>query len=491
MNLKHLLSALLCCSASFSFSMAQVCDCTLDQVIQNTVAPCTKTIGTVVNVSTVAELKSAISAANNAGGNMTILIADGSYQIASVTSYPYITANNMVFRSQSGNRDNVILYGSGNSSVSPDTEIGIYAVGDNITIADLTINNVGNHGIAVTGDSLFVHNVRIQDTYEQMIKGNSSGNGADDGIVQCSRFEYTSGTGPNWYIGGLDIHEGDNWIVRDNYFLDISSPHTALAEHAIHFWDNSANNLVERNRIYNCDRGIGFGLGNSGNTGGTIRNNMIYNDGQDLYHDVGIGLETSPNTEVYHNTIMIQYQNAIEYRFTATTNVTIENNLSNRPITSRNGGQANVGLNLINAQSAWFVNVATGDLHLNASQATVVDQGTDLSGTVANDIDQNARPAGTGYDFGAHEYAAATGLAGLNQAQISIYPQPAADFVTLDIPATGVESDFLLRDITGRTVLQGALSTGTNRLDLSQLPHGMYLLSVQFEGEVFNRPLLK
>ena len=67
---------------------------------------------------------------------------------------------------------------------------------------------------------------------------------------------------------------------------------------------------------------------------------MITNDGSGIFHDVGIGLETSPNTEVYNNTIHIAYQNAIEYRFSATMNVQIVNNLTNRGITSRNGGQA-------------------------------------------------------------------------------------------------------------------------------------------------------
>lgn len=433
----------------------------------------------------------AINQANSNGGNTTILIADGSYQIASTSWYPYVTASNMVFRSQSGNRDNVILHGSGNASVSPDTEIGIYAVGDNITIADLTIREVGNHAIAVTGDSLFVHNVKIQDTYEQMIKGNSSGNGADDGIVQCSYFEYTSGIGPNWYIGGLDIHEGDNWIVRDNFFQDIASPHTTLAEHAIHFWDNSSNNLVERNRILNCDRGIGFGLGSSGNMGGIVRNNMIYNNGQDSYDDVGIGLETSPNTQVYHNTVLVEYQNAIEYRFSATTNVVIENNLSNKPITARNGALANVGVNATNAVASWFTDVTQCDLHIGMALTAVVDQGTNLTGTVSDDIDQELRPFGNGYDLGADEYTPPLGLPIEETLKLKTFPQPTSGLIHLEIPGSKTPEIYHIHDGNGRLVAIGPLENAQGLLNLSGLKPGMYFLSVQTEERTFRTKVIR
>lgn len=120
------------------------------------------------------------------------------------------------------------------------TENGILIAGDNVVIADLTIREVGNHGIQVSGHNLYVHNVRFQDTFEQMIKGSTSETFIDSDIIQCSLFEYTAGIGPQWYIGGLDIHKGINWIVRDNVFIDIQSPSEAVAEHAVHFWKSSA-----------------------------------------------------------------------------------------------------------------------------------------------------------------------------------------------------------------------------------------------------------
>ena len=382
---------------------SQECNCTISQVESNTVLPCTDTLGLILNVSTTEELGSAFHSANNSGGNMTILIADGTYPIASTASYPYLTASNLIIRSESGNRDAVILTGQGMQDVAPNTEIGISLVGDNITIADLTIREVGNHGISMNSDHHLIHNVRIQNTFEQMIKGTSAGDGADNCIVQCSLFEYPDGRGPQFYIGGLDIHQGDNWIVRDNVFRNIASPSGSLAEHAVHFWNNSSNNTVERNLMYNCDRGIGFGLGNSPNDGGIIRNNMITNDGTSPFNDVGIGLESSPHTKVYNNSIYISYPNVIEYRFEETFNVDIQNNITNQSISSRNNGTGNIENNITDAVEDWFVNVSSGNLRLADTVLFIVDQGVVLE-EIFDDIDKSPRPLGESIDLGAHEF---------------------------------------------------------------------------------------
>jgi PKD repeat protein len=285
-----------------------------------------------------------------------------------------------------------------------------------VTVADLTMGEVANHAIQIHGendkDNLLVHNVRIYDTWEQMIKGSVSDNGlaSDNGIVECSLLEYTAGIGPQYYIGGVDVHRGANWIVRDNEFRHIKSPETDLAEHAIHFWSNASNTLVERNKIVDCDRGIGFGLGSSGHVGGIIRNNMVY-----VTRDVGIGLENSPGTRVYNNTVYNgnDYMASIEYRFAGTSGVSIINNLTNKPVLSRNGGSGTVQNNVTNAQTSWFVGAASGDLHLASSSISgVVDQGQTLA-DVSDDFDGDSRPQGSAYDIGADEY---------------VQPSPVADF---------------------------------------------------------------
>ncbi|MCB0695139.1 MAG: T9SS type A sorting domain-containing protein [Lewinellaceae bacterium] len=457
---------------------AQDCQCTVSQVVANTVTPCDKVIGQVINVATTTELYNAINDINASGGNKTVLLADGTYDIASPGWYPYITASNVVFRSASGNRDAVILTGTGMKSVSPGVENVLYFVGDNNTIADLTIRDAGNHGIAVEGDSLLVHNVRIQDTYEQMIKGTAGGDGADHGRVQCSLFEYTAGIGPQFYIGGLDIHKGDQWTVRDNVFIDIASPSGSLAEHAVHFWNNGSENTVERNMIINCDRGIGFGLGSSPNTGGMIRNNMIYNDGMHPFHDVGIGLETSPGTKVFNNTVYIQYPNAIEYRFPETMGVDIINNLTNKPIKARDGAVANLITNETNAWESWFVDAPSGNLRLAGNFPVVVDQGAYIFPMLVDDIDQTTRPEGDEYDIGAHEFLQSSSQESApgRDVVVRLFPNPVRTSLSIQADLADPVSVHILNAL-GQEIFslhQVDLSPGL-QVDTRAWPAGVYL----------------
>ncbi len=349
-----------------------------------------------IAVSNAAELMSAVQQANTSG-NMTIVLEDGTYTLSEML---WINGNNITFRSQAGNRDTVTIRGQGMSgSVSH-----IFNVpGDNFTVADLTIGWVANHAVQIHSDSdnPVMHNVRFVDTGEQMLKvsfrsGDSTS--SDNGLVEWCLFEYSAGVGPQSYIGGIDAHQAHNWVIRNNVFRHIRSPENDLAEHAVHFWSESSNTLIEKNIITNCDRGIGFGLGDRGHSGGMIRNNMVHTT-----RDVGIGLENSSGTAVYNNTLFTEnYTNSIEYRFAGTQSGSIINNLSNALITSRDGGTATIATNVTSAQAAWFAGASSGDLHLNTAEPGVVDQGQTLA-DVSQDIDCETRPKGSAYEIGADE----------------------------------------------------------------------------------------
>jgi hypothetical protein len=361
---------------------------------------CTRTppsgSGATITVANVAELMNAVAQAN-AGGNRIILLEDGAYTLDTML---WISGDNVTFRSRSGNRDAVTIRGQGvHGGVSH-----IFNVpGNNFIAADMTIGWVANHAVQIhsDADNPIIHNVRFVDTGEQMLKvsyrpGESTS--SDNGLVEWCVFEYSAGVGPQYYIGGVDAHQAHNWIVRHNVFSGIRSPNGGLAEHAIHFWSGASNTLVEHNVITNCDRGIGFGMGDSGHSGGMIRNNMVHTT-----RDVGIGLENASGTAVYHNTVFTEnYPNSIEYRFAGTQGVAIINNLTNARISSRDGGSGRAETNVTNARAAWFANPGSGDLHLATAEPTVVDQGQPLT-DVWQDIDCQPRPQGAGYDIGADE----------------------------------------------------------------------------------------
>lgn len=366
-----------------------------------------------VVVHTVAQL---VAAVNNtqSGGDRTILIADGTYSLDG--AYLRIAVNDVTVRSQSGNRKNVILDGNYQT-----TEI-FQIVASNVTIANLTLKRAYYHPIHAMATSshdvenTLISNVHIIDPGQQAIKINQDSaktHSVNNGKVTGSKIELTAaGRAKVWeingscYTGGVDAHHADSWAVEDNEIRGFWCA-GSLAEHGVHFWSDSSNTIVQRNLIVDCDRGIGFGLGGSRHNGGIIRNNMIYHGPDHGYSDVGIGLESASGAQVYNNTIFHEhsYPNAIEYRFAESNNLTIVNNLTNRSITSRDGGSTLLlANNVSNAQAAWFANVASGDLHLSGERTGVTGAARAVTGLV-DDYDKQSRPQGTGLDIGADEYS--------------------------------------------------------------------------------------
>ncbi|BHH84103.1 right-handed parallel beta-helix repeat-containing protein [Desulforhopalus sp. 52FAK] len=365
------------------------------------------------------QLRNAVS---TAGAGNTICLETGTYHVSNL----WVSSPGVTIRSASGERELVIIDGNYASSQSI-----LNIRGDSVTIADLTIQRSWYHPVHVSGGghNVLLHNLHIIDGREQFVKVNPNGDsGNDNGVLECSLLELTdtgrefiqkNADGYPCYTGGIDTHAADGWVVRDNVFRNIycedyDPDKFELAEHAVHFWSETSNTTVERNKIINCARGIGFGLGSSGNSGGVIKNNMVYQGGVSGIFDVGISLESSPGTEMYNNTVYLtDYSNGIEYRFTDTTNITIQNNLTNMSISDRSSGcgagDCTVNTNSTNAQPDWFTDVSVGDLHLATAIDGVVDQGIDLL-SVEDDFDGGPRLSGS-YDIGADEYEIET-LAG-------------------------------------------------------------------------------
>ncbi len=363
-----------------------------------------------VEVGTTAELVAAVNAANAAGGNRTILLRDGLYTL---TDTLYVNAPNITLAGLSADRTKATVQGD---AMSATAKVGnLVRVGaKNFTLHHLTLQRAGWHAIQIAGeadaDNAVITDCILRDTYEQIVKVSKNDATptvtADNGRIENCEFRYTAGIGPQYYIGGVDAHGARNWVIRGNSFFNIASPNTTVSEFAVHFWNASADNIVERNVIVDCDRGVGFGLQGRGNSGGIIRNNMVYHSANSApFADVGIALADSPGTSVYNNTLLFDngYPTSIEYRFAATTGVLIANNLSNRSIAARDGGTGTLGNNVTSATAALFTARAVGNLHLPSALAGIVDSGRAITG-LTDDFDGQARPSGAGIDIGADEF---------------------------------------------------------------------------------------
>ena len=366
-----------------------------------------------VAVATVPQLLAALDKAHEDGGGVALVLADGEYRLDRGLA---ITVPGVSIVSASGRAASVRI---GGDAMDPDARVQnlIRVSGADFELRGVTLERAGRHLLQIAGESEaarpMLRDCVFRDAWEQLVKVSRDPARpeafCDDGRLERCRFEYTAGIGPQFYIGGLDAHGARRWVIRENYFRNIASPGRHVAEHAIHLWSESSEVLVERNTIVDCDRGIGFGLGDARPVrGGTIRNNFIHHrDNGHPYADTGIVIEGSTGVDVLHNTVLLEhaYPRAIEVRFTTTREVRVLNNLVSRAIVVKDGATAAVAGNVTSLDRSLLRLSVAGDLRLAASIAGIVDRALP-EGAVPDDFDGTARPRDGKADVGAHEWRA-------------------------------------------------------------------------------------
>jgi hypothetical protein len=303
-------------------------------------------------VSTVKELMATVPL--NKKGNLTVLVEDGVYEIPHRIE---ISGDRVTYKGISQNPGAVVIKGKGHAG-NVDNVFSIN--GSHVYIQNLKIGQVKRHAVQIHGENkvekVFISNVHFFDTGEQMLKGSFDKNRPDhfirSAMVENCVFEFTGGNAFQSYTGGIDVHHGENWVVKNNVFKNITNPGGKLTEGAVHFWNHSKNIIVIGNKIIHCDRGILFGMDNSPVYSGRIADNLIHTT-----KDTGIYLCNATDIEVLNNTIYIDstYPNAIEYRFEKTKDVVIAGNFANRAIRSRDGGSARVFNNDLSVKNSWYI----------------------------------------------------------------------------------------------------------------------------------------
>jgi len=336
----------------------------------------------VVRVSSNAEL---LQAMGSVEVGTTILVAPGDYQLSSTL---YVRKDNVTLRGESPNCDDVRLIGKGMENGSfGDVPHGIWTDASGLVVQNLSISDVYYHGIIFNpgAESPVIYNVRLENTGQQFVKANptSFSDGVDGGVVEYSIFEYTQGPprtdhgGGTGYTNGVDVHGGNGWLIRNNVFSGFHTPDASqnLWNPAILMWNGASNTIAEKNIFINVDRAIAFGLVDRADdhSGGIIRNNMIfyspglYSDGRRVESDGAIIVWDSPDTKVYHNTVLANgnLNRSIEFRFN-TAGAEAVNNLLDASIGQRNGATLVSNGNDFSARMELFVNPLIGDLHLQS-----------------------------------------------------------------------------------------------------------------------------
>lgn len=380
----------------------------------------------IINVSSAQALADACW---NLGSNQAIVIAPGTYDLAGVNfpngvdgrltvgRFGATPISHIQIRGATGDPADVVIEGAGMLNSLVPFGIQIFTASD-VMVADLSVRNVYYHAIAVQGDQgandVTLYHLRLSNAGQQIVKGVT---GTDDVRIEYSELFFTNGAvnhpegSPpgSCYTNAIDGVGSDRWIIRDNLIHDIRCQDLSLAGPSILLWQGAQDTLVERNTIINSSRGIALGLVSAtDHFNGIVRNNFVRMDPSAAYAvDVPIYI-TSPSAKVLNNSALTsgRYANAIEVRYAGATGVLVANNLIDAAIQPRNGAVPILSNNLGGAQPAWFVEVASGDLHLTPAASPAIGHATALV-DATDDFDALLRPPGANQsDIGADNTSA-------------------------------------------------------------------------------------
>jgi len=333
--------------------------------------------GKVVEVKDVRGLSAALR-----GGvrDTVVLLADGVYK---VTRPIHLSrAQNLTIRSASGDRDKVIIEGTGMAHVRGRMKysgITWAANSKGLQIANVTFRHFPYHGVHISGKDVHLYNCHFVDIGQQLVKVNAVGDQRPEGgLMEYCLIEYTDRLWGGNYTQGISIVNGRNWIVRHCVFRNIRGAKGAgMGGPAILMWGGSKHMAAVGNVMINCACGIAFGIG-KGKRGpyhledGLIASNVFVQSQPERGSDHGIAVASVKNVRVVHNTVWNPSPKrgginwSIEYRFDCD-QVLFANNLSMMRIAKRNGKHTNVTLkgNVVSTDAAWFKDLKMCDLHLS------------------------------------------------------------------------------------------------------------------------------
>jgi hypothetical protein len=323
--------------------------------------------------------------------------------------YVEIHADRVTLRGASGKREQVILDGA--RSMHGEL-LGVRGCSD-VTIADLTIQNVRFNGFKINSDSnvqrLTIRNCIVHNIWQRGVKGVKVPEENRETIrpkgcrVQYCLFyndrpkqlsDDPADIAQGNYIAGIDVMYAKDWIISDNVFVGIQG-RTFEGRGAIFLWFDSQDCLIERNIITDCD--VGLQLGNAHRADNVerhcvrcvARNNFITRA-----PEAGIVTVYTKDCRILQNTIHDpqSHTNRLIRMVFANDGLIVANNLLSGPgMSNESDSEIQFLGNLIQDVLSVFVDPAHGDLHLASAAGEIVDKAAVLPEALGSDIDGQLR----------------------------------------------------------------------------------------------------
>jgi hypothetical protein len=365
--------------------------------------PLPPTAGQVVDVSTVEEL---FQAADRLQPGATIFLADGQYLLPTVLT---LATDQITLRSRSGDRRKVVLDGQRSRHGE-----GVLISGKNITVADLTVQNIKWNGFKIAAEQgaqrTTIYNCVIHNVWQRGVKASHIPPDRPELYPRDCRIQFclfyndrpkrweddetdTPATYGGNYLGGIDAKNTLGWTISDNVFLGLQG-RTREGRACVYISEEGRDCVIERNLMIDCD--VGVSLGNPSRGGDwlhaidcVVRNNFITR-----CPESGILACYTKDCRILHNTIHepgSRYWRLIWVQEANEGLVVANNQLSGAPVLVTSESRIEQRNNVVMENLAeQFVDAAAGDLHLATPVEGVVDAADRLA-LASHDIDHQPR----------------------------------------------------------------------------------------------------